>query len=280
MDVIHGMLEAEISVEEITTQVNVRAYALAVALSMVAVGSIRFTWPFFAGTPLLPLFSAVAIATHFGSGPAGLLALALTAAGSTLAFPAGAASFDLRALVTFVLVSVLANRILDGRKRFAASLKKSEAEFRAVWEHAALGAALLDRRGKIERINPALERLFGAPAAGYVGVPFVDCNHPDDTDGERDRLTNLMLGGEPFYQREQQYRRHDGTYFWGNVTVSSIIDEKGAPRGALAILEDITVRRQELAAVCPATSTPSGRSTATKTSACTTAASRAAFRRR
>ena len=211
----------------------------------VAVAAVRFTWPFFAGTPLLPLFTAIAIATHFGSGPAGLLALGLTTAGSLLAYPAGAsASLDPRALVTFFAVGLLGNRILDGRNRAKASLQKSEAEFRAVWEHAALGAALLNTRGAIERINPALERLLGAPAARYVGVPFAACCHPDEEGVERDRLAHLMTGDEAFYQREQQYRRDDGSLFWGRVTVSSIRAGKAAPTGALAIVEDITARRQ------------------------------------
>jgi len=221
------------------------AYALAVVVSVVAVAATRFTWPFFAGTPLLPLFAAVAVATHFGTGAAGLLALGLTTAGSVLAFPAGApSSLDARAMITFVIVGVLANRILAARNRAEASLQQSEAEFRAVWEHAALGAALLNTRGEIERINPALERLLGAPAARYAGVPLVACSHPDDAAAERDRLATLMTGAEGFYQREQEYRRGDGTFFWGRVTVSAIRSGKAAPTGALAILEDITARRQ------------------------------------
>ena len=233
------------TVEDSTTQKDVRAYALAIVTSAAAVAVTRFTWPFFEGTPLLPMFSAVALATHFGSGPAGLVALVLTVLGSRLAFPVGdPAQFDLRSLVTFVVVGVLANRILDGRKRSAASLQKSEAEFRAVWEHAALGAALLNTRGTIERINPALERLLGAPAAAYAGVAFAACSHPDEEAAERDRLARLMAGDEAFYQREQQYRRNDGSFFWGRVTVSSIRAGKAAPTGALAIVEDITARRQ------------------------------------
>ncbi len=224
---------------------DVRAYALAVIASVVAVAATRFTWPFFAGTPLLPLFSAVALATHFGSGPAGLVALGLTTLGSRLAFPAGDPSqFDLRALLMFVIVGVFANRVLAGRNESEASLQKSEAEFRAVWEHAALGAALLNTRGAIERINPALERLLGAPAARYAGAPFAACSHPDEEIAERERLAHLMTGYGAFYQREQQYRRNDGSFFWGRVTVSSIRAGKAAPTGALAIVEDITARRQ------------------------------------
>ena len=162
-----------------------------------------------------------------------------------MAYPGGApSSLDPRALVTFFAVGLLANRILDGRNRAKASLQRSEAEFRAVWEHAALGAALLNRRGAIERINPALEKMLGATVARYTSVPFADCVHPDDAAAERERLAGLMNGAEAFYQRDQQYRRDDGTFFWGRVTVSAIHSGNTAPTGALAILEDITARRQ------------------------------------
>ena len=52
-----------------------------------------------------------------------------------------------------------------------------------------------------------------------------------------------MTDPEAFYQTEQRYQRADGTVFWGRVTVSAIRG-RGAPTGALAILEDVTARRQ------------------------------------
>jgi two-component system, cell cycle sensor histidine kinase and response regulator CckA len=219
---------------------DVYAYVLAVASSLAAIAITRFTWPAFESTPLVPLFSAVALTTHFGSGPAGLLALALSIAGSFVAFPnGGPPPLDVRALLVFVAVGLLANRVLAGRKSFETSLRRSEAEFRAVWEHAALGAALLDLDGRIERINPALERMFGASGTAAAGTPFAGFNHPDEGDFERARLAELMKSGVA-YQRDQQYRRLDGTLFWGRVTMSAIRPRGGPATGALAILEDIT----------------------------------------
>jgi PAS domain S-box-containing protein len=219
---------------------DIYAYVLAVATSTAAVVVTRLTWPAFESTPLVPLVSAVVVATHFGSGSAGLVALALSIAESFLAFPGGRPSFlEPRSLVIFVVVGTLANRILAGRKRFETSLKRSEAEFRAVWEHAALGAALLDREGRVDRINPALERMLGSSSATVAGTPFTACNHSDDAASERARLAELMKTGAA-YQRDQQYQRSDGTVFWGRVTMSAIRPGGGAPTGALAILEDIT----------------------------------------
>jgi PAS domain S-box-containing protein len=219
------------------------AYAIAVVTSVVAVGITRLTWPAFENTPLVPMVFGIVIASHFGSGPAGLLSLALSLAGSFLAFAGSHPSFlEPRSIVIFISVGTVANRILAGRKAFETSLQRSEAEFRAVWEHAALGAALIDREGRIERINPALERLLGTSSAAVAGTPFVFRNHPHDAAAERTRLSELMKTGTA-YQRDQEYRNDDGTMFWGRVTMSAIRPGGGAPTGALAILEDITTLR-------------------------------------
>ena len=221
------------------TRRDVYAYTLAVVASIAAVILTRYAGPLFAQTPLVPLFSAVALATHFGSGPAGLVALAVTTLGGFVALPGGGAFTDPRALVVFFGVGLLANRVLAGRKSYEASLRRSEAEFRAVWEHAALGAALIDDEGRIDRINPALERMLGTTNAAFTGTPFTDANGPDAAEPERQRLAALMKSGTA-YQREQEYRRANGSLFWGRVTVSAIRPRGGAATGALAILEDIT----------------------------------------
>jgi len=221
----------------------VYAYVLAVAASAVAVAIMRVTWPAFEGTPLVPLVSAVVLATHFGSGWAGLLAIGVSIAGSFVAFRGvGPAFLEPRSLAVFLAVAVLANRILAGRKRFETSLRRSEAEFRAVWEHAALGAALIDRQGRVERINPALERMLATTSGTLAGTPFTDCNRPNGAVEERARLDALMRSGVA-YQREQEYRRRDGTLFWGRVTMSAIRPGSRVSTGALAILEDITALR-------------------------------------
>jgi two-component system cell cycle sensor histidine kinase/response regulator CckA len=223
----------------------VRAYALALVATMAAVALTRFTWPLFAATPFAAMFAAVAITTHWGSGPAGLVALALAVLGSLVAFPAGGpAPWDARTLVIFVPVSLIANRIVAGRNRTAAALRASEAELRVTWEHAVLGAALLDRDGNIERINPALERLLGYSASAIFGAPFTAFNEPDDVAAERQRFAGLMGGTDAFYRVEQRYCRRDGTMLWGCVTVSAIRGADGAATGALAVLEDVTARRQ------------------------------------
>jgi PAS domain S-box-containing protein len=188
------------------------------------------------------------VTTHWGTGSAGLVAIALASVGATLALPPGGPDpWEPRTLAVFILISLVANRIVAGRKRAEAALRTSEAQLLATWEHAALGAALLTPLQQIERINPALERMLGCSNEDCAGISFSAFSHPVEEAAERKRFAELIEGSDGsagFYQREQQYRRQDGTLFWGRVTVSAIRGPDGAPTGALAVLEDVSVQRQ------------------------------------
>ncbi len=144
---------------------GVQAYVLAFVATAAAVALTRTTWPFFARLPFAPLFAAVYVTARWGTEWAGIVCVGLGAVGSTLAFPAYGA-FEVRAVLGFVLVSLIAAHMAGEHNRFISALQASEAQFRVTWEHAALGAALLNREGLVQRVNPALERILGHPASG------------------------------------------------------------------------------------------------------------------
>jgi len=131
-------------------------YCLAVLTVSIATAVTRLSWPFFAATPFIPLFAAVLVTSHFGSGPAGIVALALSIAGAHGAFPHTPIPVAPRAFGVYIIVSIVANRVLVSRNRVEAALRTREAELQAVWQHAGLGVALVDRDGYITRMNPAL----------------------------------------------------------------------------------------------------------------------------
>ncbi len=224
---------------------DLRRYAVAVGAVGAALAVTRVTWPLFAPTPFVPLFAAVFIAARWSSETASLLSLVLAVMGATVMAPVG----DVQApapwmIVVFVGASLAGNRIVVGRNRAEATLRTSEAQFRAAWDHVAFGAALLNAHGQVERINPAMERALGYPSAAWAGVSFAYFCLNEAAD-ERTRFAALMAGSEPSYQREQCYRRADGAAIWCRVTMSVIdADERGRRAGALMVLEDVTDRRR------------------------------------
>lgn len=222
-----------------------RPYGIAVLTTVAAAALTRYSWPFFSGAPFAPLFAAVAATTHWGSGAAGLLAVFLGTIVAPLAFPTGGSvPWNSLTLIGFVPVALIGSRLIAGRNRAVAALRASEAELRATWEHATLGAALLNRAGEVERINPALERLLGYSGAAARGQPFSVFCYPDERAAEQERFARFIDGAETFYQREQRCRRKDGDLIWAQVTISAIRGADGVSTGALAVLEDVTAQRQ------------------------------------
>jgi len=220
-----------------------KPYALALLTVGLAIAVTRLSWPFFAATPFIPLYAAALVATHFGSGPAGLFALGLTIAGAPIAFPGTPLPVATRAFGVYVLVGIVSNRVLVNRNRVEAALRSRDEELQAVWQHAGLGVALVDRQGYITRTNPAFERLFGAAnAAAYLGTSLTAWTHGEELDAERARFAHLMTSHAAAYQSEHRFQRQDGTAFWGRVTVSKIRDRGGRPTGAMAILENVSAR--------------------------------------
>lgn len=227
------------------TGAGLRPYGFAVVTTLAAALVTRLTWPFFAGAPFAPMFAAVAATTHWGSGRAGLVTVALAVLIAPFAFPMeGQVRWAPYTLVGFVPVALFGNYLIAGRNRAVAALRTSEGQLRATWEHATLGAVLLDRQGRIERTNPALERLLGCSATDATGRSFSAVSHPDEAAAAQQVFVEFIAGDDAFYQREERYRRQDGTVFRGRVTVSVIRGAAGARTGALAVIEDVTAQRQ------------------------------------
>jgi two-component system cell cycle sensor histidine kinase/response regulator CckA len=223
----------------------IRPYVIAVLSTLAAAALTRYTWPFFSGAPFAPMFAAVAGTTHWGSGAAGLLTVLLGTILAPLAFPSdGRLPWNSITLIGFVPVALIGSRLIAGRNQAVAALRASEAELRATWEHATLGAALLNRTGEVERINPAMERLLGYSGVEAHGQPFSVFCDPDEAAAERERFAQFIDGSDAFYQREQRCRRQDGALLLARVTVSAIRGANRVSTGALAVLEDVTAQRQ------------------------------------
>ena len=222
-----------------------RGYLIALVAVGAAIVITRLTWPFFSRTPLFLLFAATFAAARWGNEAGSLLAIVGAAFGAGLAVPAGSTLVDESAFIMFVSGSLVANRFIIGRNRAEARLRASEAQFRAAWDNSAFGAALLNRRGLVERINPAMERTLGYPSAAWTGVSFGYFSHPEDQADERARFAAFIDGSEEWYHREQRYRRADGGTIWCRVTMSATSEVEGGGRiGALMVLEDVTRRRR------------------------------------
>lgn len=124
-------------------------------------------------------------------------------------------------------------------------LQEAEELFRATFEQTSVGIAHvgLDRRWL--RVNQRICEITGYKAEELLGRSYHDITHPEDRDLE-DQLgyANLIAGKVQRYSLEKRYIRKDGKVAWAYVTGSLMRDADGAPLYEIAVIEDITARKQ------------------------------------
>lgn len=99
-----------------------------------------------------------------------------------------------------------------------------------------------DLNGIIKSWNKGAERIFGYTADEAIGRPITIIIPPDRLDEEPEILRRIRHG-ERVDHIETVRRRKDGTLLDISLTVSPIVDSRGAIVGASKIARDITERR-------------------------------------
>ena len=124
-----------------------------------------------------------------------------------------------------------------------AALRESEARFRGTFEQAAVGMAHIGIDRQFLRVNEKLCSITGYTRAELEAMTLMEITHPDDRDDVA--CVGVVLGGEGSpYVGENRCVRRDGSIVWVRLTVSSLRNERGEPLYCIAVIEDISLRKQ------------------------------------
>ncbi len=129
------------------------------------------------------------------------------------------------------------------QKRTQEALRESEAEFRSIFEEAGVGIARLDLEGRLLNTNPELCRMLGYARDELTGCAFTKFTHPDDLSVDAGLYRQLVAGEHERYQTENRYLCKDGQNVWVLLTRTLLRDSKGAPKYTVALIEEITERK-------------------------------------
>jgi PAS domain S-box-containing protein len=124
-------------------------------------------------------------------------------------------------------------------------LRASEQRFRlqvdAVKDYAIF---MLDPGGNVASWNAGAERIKGYKVAEIVGQHFSRFYGAEDVRRNLPRLELETARAMGSYGGEGWRYRKDGSRFWANVVITSLIDDKGSLQGFTKITLDCTERRQ------------------------------------
>jgi len=150
---------------------------------------------------------------------------------------------DERLLRSMRLVGAQIGQFLS-RKQAEAALAESEARFRQTFELAASGMAHVDLDGRLIDVNKRLCDMLGYTEAELLGLTVKGISHPDDRDSTDTERMRMRDGDIASVQCEKRYLRQDGSVVWVNLTVALVRNTDGAPHYEIAVMEDITERKE------------------------------------
>ncbi|HEV3256741.1 MAG TPA: response regulator, partial [Gemmataceae bacterium] len=130
------------------------------------------------------------------------------------------------------------------QSRAEQALRESEERFRGTFENAAVGIFHSDAAGRFLRVNEKFCALVGYPRDELLQKTFRDMTHPDDRAAGIESFAALMRGELASYALEKRYVRKDGSPVWVELFVSLQRDAAGQPTYGIAVLQDISERKE------------------------------------
>ncbi|WP_413175758.1 PAS domain S-box protein [Anabaena azotica] len=133
-------------------------------------------------------------------------------------------------------------RLEGDRKQVEIALQKSEEQYRRIVETTSEGIWMLDREGNTSFVNPQMSAMLGYSVEEMLGKPLFDFIGIEEQKIAKTNLERRHQGIQE--QHDFKFRRRDGSELWAIVSTTPIFDTTGKYAGALAMLTDITGRKQ------------------------------------
>ena len=128
------------------------------------------------------------------------------------------------------------------RKRSEEALLASEARYNRIVETANEGIMIMDDLFRYVFVNKKLADMLGYKPEEMLGRPVTSFIFEEDLPDHRAKMEMRMHGAGAQYER--RHRRKDGSDCWTIVSATPLKDEAGQFAGSIAMLTDITERKQ------------------------------------
>ena len=154
-------------------------------------------------------------------------------------------------LATLFVVMFGALLLLARRRQQSTLAEKlaAEARYRATFDHAAVGITHSAPDGRFLRANAAYCAMLGYTEAELLQRRFLDVIHEEDR-GMAEELRAHFLSGDALSPAiEHREVRKDGGVLWMSVAVSMVRNAAGRPEYFIAMVRDISKRKQAEEAV-------------------------------
>lgn len=127
---------------------------------------------------------------------------------------------------------------VTARKEAEEDLVRASEGFRAAFDNAPIGMALVSPEGRWLQVNDALCKLVGYEPKRLLELGIADLTHPDDLAATVERRARQLEGSNET-RIEKRYVRADGETVWVAISSTLVRDAAGEPLYTVAQIEDV-----------------------------------------
>jgi PAS domain S-box-containing protein len=126
-----------------------------------------------------------------------------------------------------------------------AALLQSEEKFRAVFERAGVGMGRVNfTDARWIDVNAAFCRMLGYSAEEMRAIPWPEMTHPDDVNLDLTPFRQMAAGKLESYAVEKRFIDKQRRAVWARLNLTLVRDARGRPDYEIAIVEDISRRKE------------------------------------
>lgn len=133
---------------------------------------------------------------------------------------------------------------IHAQVQFEERLKKSEANFRKLFEKAPVGIALVNQHGYMVLANDSLCQILGYTKEEFSKLHFKDFSHPADMPRDTELFNQLRSGSRDSYEMEKRYFHKSGKIIWAELKVSIMRHSQDGQDLIIGMITDRTEQKQ------------------------------------
>lgn len=131
------------------------------------------------------------------------------------------------------------------RFRDEEALRENERSFRAIFEQAAVGVALIDTpTGRFLKVNQRIAGIYHVTREDLLDSPFMAMTHPEDLAADLALWEQLKAGAIGSINLEKRILNASGKISWVSLTVSPMWIPGEKPKVHMIVVQDISSRKE------------------------------------